>query len=128
MLYHNTYKNNTKVGKATMTITAQGNYKGELTKTFVVKPGKATVTSLKAGKKKATVKIKSIPGATTYKIAYKQRGNGYKYKTVKTTSLSKTITGLKSGKVYKVKVLAFTKIDGKTYYTGYSTIKTVKVK
>ena len=127
MLYHNTYKNNTKVGKATMTITAQGNYKGELTKTFVVKPGKATVTSLKAGKKKATVKIKSIPGAT-YKIAYKQRGNGYKYKTVKTTSLSKTITGLKSGKVYKVKVLAFTKIDGKTYYTGYSTIKTVKVK
>ena len=121
------YKNNAKVGKASVTITGTKNCTGTITKTFVVKPGKATVTSLKAGKKKATVKIKSIPGAT-YKIAYKQRGNGYKYKTVKTTALSKTITGLKSGKVYKVKVLAFTKVDGKTYYTGYSTIKTVKVK
>ena len=122
------YKNNTKVGQAKVTVTAQGNYTGTAAKAFVVKPGKATVTSLKAGKKKATVKIKAIPGATTYKIAYKQRGTAYKYQYKTTTATAKTITGLKAGKVYKVKVLAYTKVNGKSYYTGYSTIKTVKVK
>ena len=122
------YENNVKVGKATVTITAQGNYTGTAAKAFVVKPGKANITSIKAGKKKATVKIKAIPGATTYKIAYKQRGTSYKYKYVTTSATAKTIKGLKSGKVYKVKVLAYTKVGNKSYYTGYSTIKTVKVK
>ncbi|MCB6994305.1 hypothetical protein LI177_12535 [bacterium 210820-DFI.6.37] len=123
--YTVTYKNNKNVGKATVTITAKGNYTGTITKTFIVKPAKETITSLKKGTKKFTVKYKKQAGAS-YQIYYKTSGS--KAKTVKTSSVSKTIKKLKGGKTYTVKVRAYKKIDGKTYYGSYSKAKKVKVR
>lgn len=52
------YKNNVKPGKATVTITFNGKkYDGVMTKTFTIKPRKATLSSVKSSKsKKITVK------------------------------------------------------------------------
>ncbi|MCQ4638350.1 hypothetical protein NE619_16590 [Anaerovorax odorimutans] len=124
--YTVSYSNNKAVGKATVKITAKGNYTGSIDKTFRITPAKGAIKSLKAGKKKMTVKIKAQSGAK-YQIAYKVKG-AKKYKTVKVSSTSKTIKKLKKGKTYTVKVRAYKAIDGKTYYGAYSKTKNVRVK
>ena len=123
--YDVTYKNNTAVGKATAAITGTGNYTGTITKTFIVKPAKVTINSLKAGKKSLTVAYKAQTGAK-YRIVYSPaKGQA---KAVNTTATKKTIKSLKAGKTYKVKVRAYKVVDGKTYNGTYSTVKKVKVK
>ena len=123
--YDVTYKNNTAVGKATATITGTGNYTGTITKTFIVKPAKEAISSLKAGKKSLTVAYKAQTGAK-YRIVYSPaKGQA---KAVNTTATKKTIKSLKAGKTYKVKVRAYKVVDGKTYNGTYSTVKKVKVK
>ncbi len=89
-------------------------------------PAKASVKSVKAAKKSITVKVNKTAGATGYQVSYTVKGG--KAATATTTSTSKTIKGLKSGKKYTVKVRAYKKVNGKTYYGAYSAAKTVKVK
>ena len=89
--------------------------------TSIVIPKKVTLTSIKAGKKKITVKYKKVSGCT-YQIGAKQSGKGWKY--YNTSGTSKTIKGLESKKKYSIKVRA--KKSGK--YGSWSTTKTVKVK
>lgn len=43
-------------------------------------------------------------------------------------TLGKTITGLKRGKTYYVRVRAFKRVKGKNYYSAWSTVKKVRVK
>lgn len=89
----------------------------------------ATVSKVKAkaGKKKATVTYGKTTGVTTYKVYYKLKKKGAKYKLAKTTTSRKvTIKKLKSKKTYYVKVRAYKNINGTNVYTKYS--KTVKVK
>lgn len=43
-------------------------------------------------------------------------------------TLSKTLTGLKSGKTYQVKVRAYEKVNGEKVYGSYSAIRKVKCK
>ncbi len=74
--------------------------------------------TVKAGSKKATVKYTAVTGATGYQIYYKQSGKSGKKLT--TTSLSKTIKKLKSGKKYTFKVRAYVTGNGKTYYGSWS--------
>ncbi len=40
----------------------------------------------------------------------------------------KTITGLKKGKTYYVRVRAYQKADGRKYYGNWSKVKKVKIK
>ncbi|MBC6680267.1 hypothetical protein [Zhenpiania hominis] len=119
------YANNKNVGKATLTITGQGNYTGTITKTFIVKPRKVANVKVTKGKKRVTVRYKKQNGAR-YQIYYKTAGS--KAKTVKTAAVKRTIKNLKSGKRYTIKVRAYKKIDGKTYYGKYSTAKKVRVR
>lgn len=127
-VYKVVYTNNTKVGKAEVTIAAKSGtgYTGIAEANFTIKPAKATITSLKAGSKKFTVKVKAQSGAK-YQIAYKVKG-AKSYKVVATSNYTKTIKSLKKGKTYAVKVRAYAKIDGKNVYGTYSAVKTVKVK
>ena len=123
--YKVAYKNNKNVGKATLTITGQGNYTGTITKTFIVKPRKVANVKVTKGKKRVTVRYKKQNGAR-YQIYYKTAGS--KAKTVKTTAVKRTIKKLKSGKTYTIKVRAYKKIGSKTYYGKYSTAKKVRVR
>ena len=51
--YQVSYKNNKNVGTATITITGKDFYKGTITKTFKILPGKTNLTSVKNTKKKS---------------------------------------------------------------------------
>lgn len=119
------YKNNTAVGKASAVVTGTGNYTGTITKNFIVKPAKESITSLKAGTKQITVAYKAQTGAK-YRVICK--ASGLKAIGTNTTATKKTVKKLKSGKTYQVKVRAYKAVDGKTYYGTYSAVKKVKVK
>ena len=55
-------------------------------------------------------------------------------KTTKTATVksaktsSKTVSGLKKSKKYYVRVRTYKTVDGKKYYSGWSTVKAVKTK
>ena len=129
--YTVSYKNNTKIGKATVTITGTGNYTGTITKYFKIYPKKGTISSLKSSaKKKMTVKWKTISGSVTkYQVRYRVKGTSkWTTKTYSSSTKSKTITGLKSGKTYQVQVRAYKTVNGEKYCGSWSSTKTVKVK
>ena len=86
----------------------------------------------KAGKKKVTIRWTKLSGAKGYKIVYgtnKKITKSRKTVTVsKGTASSKLIKKLKTGRRYYYKVRAYKTIGGKTVYTKYSKIRSVKVK
>lgn len=126
MGYNVTYQTGRKaVGTYKVTVKFNEMYSGSKTLTFKINPKKAAISTLTPGTKKLTVKMStkvSSTGGSTYKIGYKVSGSStWKYTT--TTSQSKTIKELKKGKKYKVKVRAYKKVNGKTYYGAWSTTK-----
>ncbi len=92
---------------------------------------KAFVKTVKNNaKKKAKVTIKKVSGAKGYRIQYstsKKFKKGTKTKT--TTKTSYTLSGLKKGKTYYVRVCAY-KLDSKNskIYGKYSSVKKIKIK
>lgn len=95
----------------------------------VVKPKKATISSVKAGKKKLIVRTKKQKDASGYMIVYSKYKNFKNNKSVSTKKTSKTIKKLKSKKRYYVKVKAYKKYNGKKYYSKkWSKKKSAKIK
>ncbi|MGN1123984.1 MAG: leucine-rich repeat protein, partial [Eubacterium sp.] len=92
------------------------------------------ISSLKSSKK-GTIVVKAAKqeGIAGYKVEY-STSKKFTKKTTKTVTvkstkaLSKTIKGLKSGKKYYVRVRAYNKANGKTVYSKYTAVKSVKVK
>ena len=129
--YTVSYKNNKKVGKATVTIKGKGAYTGTITKKFTIKPKASRVLSAASTKtKKMTVKLKKTANVTGYQIAYSTSSKFTKAatKTVSTTKLTKTISKLKKGKTYYVKVRTYKTVGKTRYYSSYSKYRKVKVK
>ncbi len=122
-------------GKATITITAAGNdnYKASSKKiTVTVIPKKAVITSLKAGKEsKLTVTWAKDAKASGYVVQYSASSNFINAKTVtigKNTTITKTISKLKGGKTYYVRVRAYTKAGTTDINGSWSVFKKVAVK
>lgn len=125
--YSVTYKNNTKIGKATVSIQGRGNYTGEQSVTYKILPQPVAVKTLEAAKKAVMVRWGKATGGCSYQIAYRQCGKkSWNYTTSKTTG--KTIRCLKSGKRYSVKVRAYKKVGGKQYRGAWSKEKRIQVK
>ena len=115
------------LGAYTFKVTAKSGYSGSASATFIIKPATMKKPTLKAGKKKVTVKWKKLGGGSqTYQIAIAKKGSSYKYYT--STGSSKTIGKLSSKKTYVVKVRAYKKINGSNQYGSWSSSKSVKVK
>ena len=97
-----------------------------------IKKPKANITSVKSKKKKQiTVSWKNnIKNVTGYEIQYSTSKKFTKKttKTVKVKSSKSTVKKLKSKKKYYVKVRAYKTKNGKTVYSAWSKIKTVKTK
>ena len=130
--YSVTYADGRKnVGKYKVTVKMTGNYTGTASKTFTIKPKKAVISKATPGKKQIKVTMSSkvsATGGSTYQIKYRVKGSS-SWKTTTTTSTTKTIKNLKKGKVYQIKVRAYKKVDGTTYYGAWSKVKTTtKVK
>ena len=128
--YTVTYKNNTKIGKATVTIKGMGKYTGTKSLTFKIVPKKTAIKS-KSSPKKGQLKVtySKVSGVSGYQIAYATNSGFTKGKGSKSsTKLTKTISGLKSGKTYYVKIRTYKTVSGVKYYSPYTKAVKVKVK
>ena len=135
--YTVTYASGRKnVGKYKVTVKLKGNYSGSVSKTFTIKPKATTLSKLTAGTKKLTATWKKLTTQTTgYQIQYSTSAKFTSAKTVtvsKNTTTKKTISKLKSGKKYYVRIRTYktVKVSGKStkIYSSWSKLMSVKVK
>ena len=133
--YTVSYKNNKKVGTATVTITGKGKYIGTIKKTFKINP-KGTAISKVTSPKSKQVKVtwkKQSTQTTGYQIQY-ATSSKFTPKTTKTVTVSKnkttskTIKKLKGKKKYYVRIRTYKTVNGKYYYSSWSKAKTVTTK
>lgn len=88
---------------------------------------KPTISSVTAGKKKATIKIKKYSYADGYIIYQSKTGKTGSFKKVGKTTKTTYTKSLSKGKYY-FKVKAYQKTTAKTYYTHASSAKSVTIK
>ena len=96
----------------------------------VVAPKKAVVKKVRAlGKKKVKITVKKTSEKINgYEIVLSVKKNFKNAKKVTTKKNVITVSKLKAGKKYYVKVRAFKKVGNKKVYGNYSTVKKVTVK
>ncbi len=116
------------LGSYTVNVYGKGDVTGTASAKYVIAPAKMKTPSVKAGKKKITVKWKKLGGGSqTYQIYVLKKGTK-KAKYYTSTGSSKTIKKLSKKKYYYTKIRSYKKINGKTYYGSWSGTKKVKVK
>ena len=123
------YRHNKKCGDATVEVFINEDdpaYVGESSGYFTILPARSVITSVKPGKGKLTVTVKSqkASGAKKYQVYYRIKGKtAWKKKTFKVASGNKLVLkNLKKGKKYQVKVRAY--VDDSWYAGKFSKIKT----
>lgn len=109
-----------------------GNVTGSGTASKTVRLTAVSLSSVKnSSSKKITVKWKKTTKVTGYQIQYstsKTFSSGNKTKKVLGASkTSVTISSLKKGKTYYVRIRTYKTVNGKTYYSAWSSKKAVKV-
>ena len=121
------------MGTSTITLKGNGAYGGTLKKTFDIIPKGTSLSKLKKGKKKITVKWKTQKTQTDgYEIqcSTKKKFNN-SVKTKKVTGAGKksvTVKKLKAGKLYYVRIRTWKKAGSKIYYSKWSKVKKIKTK
>lgn len=117
------------VGIATITVTASEteSYQScSATVQVTVKPAKTstpTATRVSTGIK---IEWKSVPGVTGYEVYRKASGESSYTMIKSTTSTSYTDTGVATGKSYTYRVRTYQKVYDVTYYSSYTTSKSVR--
>ena len=92
-------------------------------------PAKGKITSIKAGKKKLTVKWKKVKNAVGYKIKYATKKNWSNKKTLLVTKNSVKLKKLKAKKRYYIKVKAYVlNENNRRLYGKWSKRKSKKTK
>ncbi len=127
--YKVSYKNNVKVGKATVTIEGKGKYTGKVTATFKINPKKVSSLKLKVDDGKLIATWKSVKDVTGYQIEYsltKDFKTSTKLKVKKFKTVKAQLKKAKAGKAYYVRIRAYQTVKKQTYYSAWS--KTVKSK
>jgi hypothetical protein len=133
--YTAVYKDNTGIGKATVTVTGKGQYTGTKTIAFTILPTKIAVKKATAGKKKIKVtwqKAKAAQKISKYQVRYRVKGTSkWKTKTVSANAKSLTIKKLKKGKTYQIQIAAYKIINSGaskgTYRGAWSKAKAIKI-
>ncbi len=120
-------------GKVTVTITAveSDNYRSAVKKITISSKLKKPVIKVKALKGgKAKLSWASVPGAKGYKVyIYDKAKKKYVHRLTKRASVKSVIhRGLKKGVTYKYKIRAYRKVNGKTVYSPYSAVKSVRAR
>lgn len=124
--YTISFKNNTSIGTATITIKGKGNYTGTKTITFKIVP--KTVTKHKiSSTTSSSIKLSwsKVSNADGYRIYRSTSKNGTytKIKDItKNSTLNYTNSNLYSNKKYYYKIKSFKTSKGKKYYSYYSDI------
>ncbi|MDD6645786.1 MAG: leucine-rich repeat protein [Oscillospiraceae bacterium] len=117
-------------GCAYITVKASenGNYKSATVKTKIISAPKDFTSKdvskvKKTGKTKAKITWKSLTGATGYTVQLATNKSYKGAKTVKNSKNTATLTGLKKGKTYYVRINAYAKVSGKNYSNKWYTVK-----
>lgn len=131
--YTVTYASGRKnVGKYKVTVKFKGNYSGTKTLYFEINPAKTTVKKVSGAKKSMKVTItKKTTQVSGYQIQYStsKKFTSAKTKTIKSAkTTSATIKSLKAKKTYYVRVRTYKTVNGKKYYSGWSSYKSAKTK
>lgn len=130
--YKLSYKNNKKIGTATVTVKGIGKYKGAVKKKFKIVPKGTSLKKVNKGRKAFTAKWKKrSSNITGYQLQYSKSKSfkKAKYKTIKKKSISKkTVKKLKAKKTYYVRIRTYKTVKGKKYYSKWSKPKSVKTK
>ena len=131
--YDVSYTNNTNVGTASVSVKFKGDYSGTKTLSFTINPPATSLSSVKAKSKGFTLKWKKQASQVTgYEIQYSTNSdfkNGNKTVTIKKAgTVSKTISKLKGKKKYYIRIRTYKTAGGKTYYSDWSSKKTVTTK
>ncbi|MGE9876428.1 fibronectin type III domain-containing protein, partial [Hornefia butyriciproducens] len=126
------------VGSYKVTVTFKGDkYSGSKYTYFYINPKGTSIAKVSGAKKAFNVKWKKQSSKMTtttitgYQIRYStsSKMTSPKYKTVKGyKSTSKKITKLSAKKKYYVQVRTYKTVSGKTYYSSWSSVKSVKTK
>lgn len=123
------------VGSANITITSKetANYKaGKKVIKVTVNPSKTTLSSVKNTKSKTmTVKWKKNTVGSGYQIEYATNKKFTGKKTVKISknkTTSTTVKKLKKKSTYYVRIRTYKTVSKKTYYSSWSSVKSVKIK
>ena len=117
------------VGTYKVTVKMKGTYSGSQTFTFDILPPKTSITSLVENGK--TVKVdfaKKTTQVTGYEIQYATAADFTDALTMTIAdynTTSATITELKSGATYYVRVRTYKTVNGVNYYSGWSTVKSI---
>ena len=118
-------KGRKNVGTYKVTIKLKGNYSGTKTLNFKINPAKTAVSKLTASKNSIKVNVtKKSTQVTGYQIQYSTSKKFTGAKTItsyKTTSV--TLKNLKVKKLYYIRVRTYKTVNGKKYYSAWSTSK-----
>ncbi len=122
-------------GQVTITVKAAGNssYNSASAKvTIKVNPKAPSISSVKnSSAKKAAVKWKKVSGVTGYQIQYstsKSFGSAASATVKGASKVSKTLSKLKKGKTYYIRIRSYKTVSGTKYYSSWSGTKSVKIK
>lgn len=133
--YTVTYPSGCKyVGTYKVKVTFKNKYAGNPSKylTFTIKPKTTSISSLTSGKRKFTVKwYKRSTQTTGYQVQYSTSSkftNPKTYTISGTSTLSKTVSNLTSGKRYYVRVRTYKTVSAKKYYSSWSGYKSIVTK
>lgn len=131
--YKVTYdKGRKNVGTYKVTVTLKGNYAGKKVLSFKINPPKTKISKTSAGKKKLTVTVsKKKTQISGYQI---ERSTSKSFKNAKKITLKGykaakyTIKGLKAKRTYYVRVRTYKTVNGKKFYSAWSSYKSKKTK
>lgn len=122
----------TKVGTYKVTISGIGNYCDSQVLTFDVNPKATSIRELIAGTKSLKIKYAKVTTQTSgYQVRYSTDSDfgTYKTKTIATTKYSSTTLSKLQGKTkYYVKIRTYKTVDGKKYYSAWSSTKSATAK
>ncbi|MFP3154543.1 Ig-like domain-containing protein [Lachnospiraceae bacterium ZAX-1] len=141
--YSVTYKNNKKVGKATIKVKAKGTYyTGTTNASFPISPKAYALKGVVAENRNLTAiweeltsaKKKSLGDVSGIQIRYREvyssdGSNDYGtwiIKSAKAADVSKRINDLSSGYKYQVQLRIYKTVGGKKYYSAWSKTKTTR--
>lgn len=126
--YTVTYSNNKNVGLGIVTITGKGDYTGTIAKNFKIYPAKQSIQKLETRYKGFFVDWVQKGSATGYEVQYSTSSSMSGAVTKKLTANKPdtlTVSKLKSGKKYYVRVRSYTNVNGEVYYGDWSDVKSI---
>ena len=122
------YRNNKKVGTATVIMTGKGDYYGTAETTFKIIPKGTSIKKATKKTKAITIKWKKNADCSGYQIRYSTKENYSNAKTiiVNRNKTKYTIKGLKSVTKYYIQIRCYNLIKQSRCYSSWSKVKKIK--